>query len=147
MNLLIKNFADYLEAHNLFPDFKYSFKSSRSTANFLSVVVYWIVKALNMAFVAKTEVFNIQSILPGFGPVILFPKLILVEFLLMFSDLFLHFSVTGCFVWFGMGSLHKNFLSIMWFLKNPRLHINIHLLTMIVLSSQLKLALEVESYL
>ena len=58
-------------------------------------------------------------LLTGFGMLVLFTNLSLMEFLVRYSALFLLFSVIDDFKWFWMESLHKN-SQLMWeFLKAP----------------------------
>ena len=58
-------------------------------------------------------------LLTGFGMLVFFTNLSLVEFQVRYLALFLLFSVIGSFEWFWMESLHKNIQVMLEFLKAP----------------------------
>ena len=58
-------------------------------------------------------------LLTGFGMLVLFTNLSLMEFQVRYLALFLLFSVIDSFKWFWMESLHKNFQFMLEFLKAP----------------------------
>ena len=58
-------------------------------------------------------------LLTGFGMLVFFTNLSLMEFLVRYSALFLLFSVMDGFEWFWMESLHKNIQLMLDFLKGP----------------------------
>ena len=60
-------------------------------------------------------------LLTGFGMLVFFTNLSLMEFQARYLALFLHFSVIDSFQWFWMGSLHKNIELMLEFLKAPYL--------------------------
>ena len=87
----------------LFSDFQYGFRSSVSTADLLTVVSDRIARALN-----RSVALDICKFTTGFGMLVFFANLRLMEFQVRYSALFLLFSVTDDFEWFWMESLHKN---------------------------------------
>ena len=58
-------------------------------------------------------------LLTGFGMLVFFTKLSLMEFQVRYLALFLLFSVIDDFEWFWMESLHKNIQLMLEFLKAP----------------------------
>ena len=58
-------------------------------------------------------------LLTGFGMLVFFTNLSLMEFQVRYLALFLLFSVIDDFEWFWMGSLHKNIQLMLEFLKAP----------------------------
>ena len=58
-------------------------------------------------------------LLTGFGMLIFFTNLSLMEFQVVYLALFLLFSVIDGFGWFWMGSLHMNIQLLLEFLKAP----------------------------
>ena len=58
-------------------------------------------------------------LLTGFGKLVFFTNLSLMEYQVRYSALFLLFSVIDDFEWFWMGSLHKNIQLMLEFLKAP----------------------------
>ena len=58
-------------------------------------------------------------LLTGFGMLVFFTKLSLMEFQVRYLALFLLFSVIDDFEWFWMGSLYKNIQLMLEFLKAP----------------------------
>ena len=58
-------------------------------------------------------------LLTGFGMLVFFINLSLMEFQVRYSALFLLFSVIDDFEWFWMESLHKNIQLMLEFLKAP----------------------------
>ena len=58
-------------------------------------------------------------LLTGFGMLVFFTNLSLMEFQVRYLALFLLFSVIDSFKWFWMGSLHKNIQFMLEFLKGP----------------------------
>ena len=58
-------------------------------------------------------------LLTGFGMLVFFTNLSLMEFQVRYLALFLLFSVIDGFEWFWMGSLHKNIQLMLEFLKTP----------------------------
>ena len=87
--------VDHLQKCDLFPDFQYGFRSSRSTGDLLT------------------------DLLTGFCMLVFFPNLILMKFQVICLALFLLFSVIDGFEWFWMGILPKNIQLMLEFLKAP----------------------------
>ena len=63
-------------------------------------------------------------LLTGFGMLVFFTNLSLMEFQVRYLALFLLFSVIDSFKWFWMGSLHKNIQLMLEFLKVPFLFLH-----------------------
>ena len=96
--LVNNRIVDHLEKCDLFSDFQYGFRSSRSTADLLA-----------------------RRLLTGFGMTVFFTNLSLMGFRVRYLALFLPFSVIDGFEWFWMGSLPKNIELMLEFLKAPYL--------------------------
>ena len=106
--LVNNRIVDHLEKCDLFSDFQYGFRSSRSTTDLLTVV-------------SRAVALDISKVLTGFGMLVFLTYLSLMEFQVRYLSLFLLFSVIDSFGWFWMGSLHKNIQSMLEFLKAPLL--------------------------
>ena len=59
------------------------------------------------------------KLLTGFGMLVFFTILSLMEFQVKYLALFLLFSVISSFTWFWMGNLHKNIQLMLEFLEGP----------------------------
>ena len=94
--LLDNRIVDHLEKRGLFCDFQYSFRSSQSTADLLTVVSDRIARS----GATLALVFDISRLLRGFGMLIFFANLSLMEFQVRYLALFFLFSVIDCFKWF-----------------------------------------------
>ena len=117
--LVNNRIVDHLEKCGLFSDFQYGFRSSRSTADLLTVVSDRIAGLLTGLGLLKLWHLIYPRLLTGFGMLVFFTNLSLTEFQVRYSALFLLFSVIDDFKWFWMESLHKN-IQLMWeFLKAP----------------------------
>ena len=117
--LVNNSIVDHLEKCGLFSDFHYGFRSSRSTADLLTVVSDRIARAFNRPGLLELWHLIYPRLLTGFGMLVFFTNLNLMEFEVRYSALFLLFSVIDGFEWFWMESLHKN-IQLMWeFLKAP----------------------------
>ena len=92
----------------LLSDFQYSFRSSWSTGNFLAAVSDRI---------AGTLIY--PRLLTGFGMLIFFRNVSLIEFQVRYLALFHLFSVIDSFKLFWIESLHKNTQLMLKFLKAP----------------------------
>ena len=115
--LVNNRIADYLETCCPFSDFQYGFRSSRSTANLLTIVSDRIARTFNRSGATRIVAPDISKVWHA-G---LLHKLSLVEFQVRYLALFLLFSVIQGFNWFWMGSLHKNIQLMVEFLKAPYL--------------------------
>ena len=100
-------------------DFQYGFRSSRSTADLLTVVSDRISRGFNKSGSTRAVALDISKLLTGFGMLVFFTNLSLTEFQVRYLALFLLFSVIDGFEWFWMGSLHKNIQLMLEFLKPP----------------------------
>ena len=95
--LVNNRIVDHLEKCGLFSDFQYGFRSSRSTADLLTVVSDRIARAFNRSEATRAVALDISKAFKRVwhgGPLHL--------------TLFLLFSVIGSFGWFWMGNLQKN---------------------------------------
>ena len=117
--LVNNRIVDHLEKCALFSDLQYSFRSSRSTADLLTVVSDRIARAFNRSGVTLVWQLIYLRLLTGFGMLVFFTNLSLTEFQVRYSALFLLFSVIDDFEWFWMESLHKNIQLVREFLKAP----------------------------
>ena len=99
--------------------FQYGFRSSRSTVDLLTAVSDRIARLLTVLGLLELWHLIYPGFLTGFGILVYFTKLRLVEFQVRYFALFLLFSVLDCFEWFWMESRHKNIQVILKFLKGP----------------------------
>ena len=76
-------------------------------------------------------------LLTGFGMLVFFTNLSLMEFQVRYSALFLLFSVIDHFEWFWMESLHKNIQLIREFLKAPFLVLHFSYYTLMIFLTML----------
>ena len=105
---LVQNrIVDHLEKCGLFSDFQYSFMSSWSTTDLLTVVSDRIARAFNRSGATRAAVLDISKALTGFGMLVFFTKFLLMKFQVRYLFLFLLFSVMDNFEWFLIGSLKK----------------------------------------
>ena len=106
--------VDHLEKCGLFSDFQYGFRSSRSTADLLTVVSDRIVRAFNRSGATRAAALKISK---AFDMLVFFTNLSLMECQVRYLALFLLFLVIGGFELFWMGNLHKNIQLMLVFLK------------------------------
>ena len=111
--------VDHLEKSDLFSDFQYGFRCFQSTGDVLTAISDRIARAFNKSGATRAVALDIFKALTGFGMLFHFTNLSLMEFQVKYLTLFLLFSVTDCFEWFWMESLHKNTQLILEFLKVP----------------------------
>ena len=111
--------VDHLEKCCLFSDFQQGFRSSRSTAIFSQLYLIKLPGPLTGLGILELWHLIYPRLLTGFGMLVFFTNLSLVEFQVRHSALFLLFSVIDDFVWFWMESLHKNIQLMRAFLKAP----------------------------
>ena len=89
---LLKNrIVDHLEKRGLFSDFLYGFRSSRSIADLLTVVFDRIARAFNRLDLLELWHLIYPRLLTGFGMLIFFTILSLMEFQVRYLVLFLFF--------------------------------------------------------
>ena len=115
--LVNNRIVDHLEKCGLFSDFHYGFRSSRSTADLLTVVSDRIARAFNRSGATRAVALDISKALTEFGMLVFFTNLSLMEFQVRYLALFLLFLVIGGFGLFWMGNLHKNIQLMLVFLK------------------------------
>ena len=115
--LVNNRIGDDLEKCGLFSDFQDGFRSSRSTADILTVVSDRITRAFNSSRATGALALDIAK---AFGRVWDAGLLLLslVEFQVRYLALLLLLSVIGSFKWFRMG-YYKNIQLMLEFLKAP----------------------------
>ena len=139
--LVNNRIVDHLEKCGLFSDFQYGFRSSRSTADLLTVVSDRIARAFNRSGATLAVALDISK---AFGMLVFFTNLSLTEFQVRYSALFLLFSVVDDFEWFWMESLQKNIQLMREFLKAPflLLHLSYYkLMTFLMMLSVILLSM------
>ena len=104
--LVYNRIVDHLEKCGLFSD--YGFRSSRSTADLLTVASQRTGRVFNRYVATGTVALIYPRIWTGFGMLVLFKNLSFMGFQVRCLALFLLFSVIDGFRLFWMGSLHKN---------------------------------------
>ena len=112
--LVNNRIVDHLEKCGLFSDYQYGFRSSRSTADLLTVVSDRIARAFNRSGATRAVALDISK---AFDMLVFFTNLSLMEFQVRYLALFLLFLVIGGFGLFWMGNLHKNIQLMLVFLK------------------------------
>ena len=101
--LVNNRIVDRLEKYGLFSDFQYSFRSCQSTADLLTVVSDRITRTFNRSGATRAVIYS--RLLTGFGMLVFFTNLSLMEFQVRYIALFLLFSVIDDSEWFWMESL------------------------------------------
>ena len=112
--LVNNRIVDHLEKCGLFSDFQYGFRSSRSTADLLTVVSDRIARAFNRCGATQAVALDISK---AFDRVWHAGHAGLMELQVRYLALFLLFSVMDGFEWLWTGSLHKNIQLMLEFLK------------------------------
>ena len=116
--LVNNRIVDHLEKCGLFSDFQYGFRSSRLTADLLTVVFDRIARAFNRSGATQAVALDISKAADrAFGMLVFFTNLSLMEFQVRYLALFLLFLVIGGFGSFWMGNLRKNIQLMLVFLK------------------------------
>ena len=100
-------------------DFQYGFRSSRSTADLLTVLSDRIARAFNRFRATQAGTLDMSRLLTEFDTLVFFTNLSLAEFQNRYFALCVPFSVIDKFRLFWMGSLHKNIQLMLEFLKAP----------------------------
>ena len=111
--------VDHLEKCGLFSDSQYGFRSSRSTADLLTVVSDRIARAFNRSGVTRAVALDISKAFDRVWHAGLLRKPKSNGFQVRYLALFLLFSVIGSLGWFWMGSLHKKIQLMLEFRKAP----------------------------
>ena len=115
----LNRIVDHLEKCGLFSDFQYGFRSSRSTADLLTVVFDRIARAFNKSGATRAVALDISKAFDRVWHAGLLHKLSLMDFQVRNLALFFLFSVIDGFECFWMESLHKNIQLMLEFLKVP----------------------------
>ena len=97
--LVNNRIVDHLEKCGLFSDLQYGFRSSRSTADLLTVVSGRIARAFNRSGATLWHLIY-PRLLTEFGMLVFFTNLSVMEFQVRYSALFLLFSVIDDLEWF-----------------------------------------------
>ena len=139
--LVNNRIVDHLEKCGLFSDFQYGFRSSRSTADLLTVVSDRINRAFNRSLLLELWHLIYPKLLIEFGMLVFFTNLSLMEFQVRYLALFLLFSVIDDFQWFWMESLHKNIQLMQEFLKAPFLVLHFSYYTLMIFLMMLSVIL------
>ena len=100
--------VDHLEKYDLFSDFHYGFRSSQSTADFLTVVSDRIANVYNRSGLPKPWHLIYPRLFVGFSMLVFFTNSNLVELQVEDLALFRRFSVTNSFGRYWMESFSKN---------------------------------------
>ena len=117
--LVNNRIVDHLEKCGLFSDFQYGFRSSRSTADLLTVVSDRIARAFNRSGPTRAVALDISKAFDRVWHAGLLHKLSLMEFQVRYLALFLLFSVIDYFGWFWNIIYHRN---IQLMMSSSRLH-------------------------
>ena len=117
--LVNNRIADHLEKCGLFSGFQYGFRSSRSTADFLTDVSDRIARAFNRSGATRAVALDTSKAFDRVWHAGLLHKLKSYGISGQILALFLLFSVIDDFKWFWMESLHKNIQLMREFLKAP----------------------------
>ena len=116
--LVNNRIVDHLEKCGLFSDFQYGFRSSRSTADLLTVVSDRIARTFNRSGTTRAVALDISKAFDRVWHLVFFTNLSLMEFQVRYLALFLLFLLIGGFGLFWMGNLHKNIQLMLVFLKD-----------------------------
>ena len=144
--LVNNRIADHLEKCGLFSDFQYGFRSSRSTADLLTVVPDRIPRAFNRSGATRAVALDISRAFDRvwhsfWQSLVFFTNLSLMEFQVRYLALFLLFLVIGGFRLFWMRNLHKNIQLMLEFLKGPFLVLNFSYYTLMTFLMMLSVIL------
>ena len=115
--LVNNRIVDHLEKCGLFSDFQYGFRSSRSTADLLTVVSDRIARAFGRSGATRAVTLDISKAFDRVWHAGLLHKLKSYGISGQYLALFLLFLVIGGFGLFWMGNLHKNIQLMLVFLK------------------------------
>ena len=91
--LVNNRIADHKEKCRLFSDFQYGFRSSRATADLLTVVSDRIARAFKRSGATRAVALDIPKAFAGFDVLVFFTKVSLMEFQVRYLASFPLFSV------------------------------------------------------
>ena len=137
----LNRIVDHLEKCGLFSDFQYGFRSSRSTADLLTVVFDRIARAFNKSGATRAVALDISKAFDRVWHAGLLHKLSLMDFQVGNLALFFLFSVIDGFECFWMESLHKNIQLMLEFLKVPFLVLHFSYYTLMTFLTMLSVIL------
>ena len=147
--LVNNRIVDHLQKCGLFSDFQYGFTSSQSTPD-----LHMVVGLLTGLGLLELWHWIYPRLLTGFGMLVFFTNLSLMESQVRYLALFLLFAVTDHFEWFWMGTLHNNIELMLEFLKAQFLVLHfsyytlmIFLMLSVILLSMLMIMLSILSVL
>ena len=115
--LVNNRIVDHLEKYGLFSYFQYAFRSSRSTADLLTVVSDGIARAFNWSGANRVVALDISKVFDKVWHASLLHRLTSYGISGQTFGLFFLFSIIGGFRWFWMGSRHKNIQLMLELLK------------------------------
>ena len=117
--LVNNRIVDHLENCGLFSAFQYDFRSSRSTADLLTVVSDRIARAYNRSGATRAVALDISTAFDRVWHAGLLHKLRSYGISGQIFGFISSFLSIESFGWFWMGSLHKNIQLMLEFLKAP----------------------------
>ena len=109
--------VDHLEKCGLFTDIQYGFSLLDQLQIFIQLYLIELLGPLRSLGLLELWHLIYPRLLTGFGMLVFFTNLSLMEFQVRYLALFLLFSVIDGFEWFWMESLHKNIQLMLEFLK------------------------------
>ena len=129
--LVNNRIVDHLEKCGLFSDFQYSFRSSHQLQIFSQLYLIELPGLLSGLGLLELWHLIYPRLLTGFGMLVFFRNLSLMEFQVRYLALFLLFLVIDNFEWFWMESLDKNMQLMLEFLKAPFLVLHFSYYTLV----------------
>ena len=132
--------VNHLEKCGLLADFQDGFRSSRSTADFLTVVYYKITWVFNKSGLLELWHLINPRLLTGFDMLVFFTNLRLMQFQVRYLALFLLFSVKDNFELFWMEGF-QNIQLMLEFLKAPFLVLHFSCYTLMTYFTMLSVIL------
>ena len=129
--LATNRIVDLLEKCVLFSDFHYGFRSSRSTADLLTVVTDRIARAFNRSGATRAVVLDISKAFDRVQHAGLLHKLKSYGISGQIFGLIFYFLSNSGFRWFWMGNLHKNIQLMLEFLQGPFLVLHFSYYTLV----------------
>ena len=139
--LVNKRIVDHLEKCCFFSDFQYGFRSFCATPHLLTIVSDRIARAFNRSGATRAIALDISKAFDRVRHAGLFHKLRSYGISGQIFGLFLLFSVIDSFMWFWMGSLHKNIQLMLEFLEGPFLVLHFSYYTLMTILMMLSVIL------